>query len=85
MDPQVGTVDEMSRNDFHLKDINWDNSYFSRLDNKEFNKSLFDQTNDPKQTLPWNTERDAAYMYKEGMVSKEEYEAVLKDPSILES
>lgn len=85
MDAQAGTVNEMSRNDFHLKDINWNNSYFSRLDNKEFNKSLFEQTNDPKQTLPWNTERDTAYMYKEGMISKEEYEAVLKDPSILES
>lgn len=85
MDPQSGTVKPITSNDFHFKGVNWDNTYFARLDNKEFNKKLFNKMNNPKETLPWNTKRDAKYMYKEGMISKEEYEQVLKDPSIIDS
>lgn len=83
MDPQAGKMEPLSNNSVYFKDINYNNSYIARLDNKEFNTKLFNEVNDRKKTLPWNTKLDVPYMYKEGMITKEEYEMVLKDPNIM--
>lgn len=83
MDPQAGVTSEMSPKSDYLSGINYDRSYISRLDNKEFNTKLFYDVNDPKNIRPFNPKEDLPYMYKEGMISKTEYELAMKDPSIM--
>lgn len=83
MDAQAGTIEPMTSNSSYLTDINYDNSYIARLDDKPFNAALFNKTNDRKNTRPFIPKDDIPYMYKKGMISKEEYEAVMKNPNLL--
>lgn len=78
VDAQAGKVDKLSDTHKYFTDINWENSYLCRLDNKNFNRKLFDTMNDPKMTLPWDPKRDIPYMLREGMITKEEAERELK-------
>ena len=78
VDAQDGKVDKLSDTHKYFTDINWENSYLCRLDNKNFNRKLFDTMNDPKMTLPWDPKRDIPYMLREGMITKEEAEKELK-------
>lgn len=80
MDPQAGSTEPFSKKSDYLSDINYKNSYISRLDNKEFNTKLFNKVNDRKNVRPFTPEEDIPYMYKEGMISKEEYEQFKKNP-----
>lgn len=82
MDSQYGKIINLETDDEYFTDINYDNSYIARLDNKEFNKSLFDKYNDPSQTIPWDEELDIKYMRDNGMI-KEEYNMsdFVRDPS----
>lgn len=81
MDPQQGTVTPMEKSDY-FNNVDYEKSYISRLDNKEFNTELFNKVNNAKP-LEWNTKKDTEYMYREGMISKEEYEKVRKNPNIV--
>ena len=83
MDPQAGELKPFSERSSYLSDINYDNSYISRLDNKEFNAKLFNDVNNTKKVMQFDPKLDIPYMYKEGMISKEEYEAVMKNPKLL--
>lgn len=78
VDAQDGKVDKLDDTHKYFTDINWENSYLCRLDNKNFNRKLFDTMNDPKMTLPWDPKRDIPYMLREGMITKEEAEKELK-------
>jgi len=73
MDPQAGHVSPLSEKSEYFSSINYKNSYMSRLDNKEFNASLYNKVNNRKNIVEFNPELDLPYMYKEGMISKEEY------------
>lgn len=83
MDPQVGFVEPMNKKSYYFNDINYDRSYISRLDDKEFNSQLFDKVNNEKNVRPFTPKTDIPYMYKEGLLSKDEYEMVLKNPNIM--
>ena len=78
VDAQQGDVEPLTDVHKYFAEINWNNSYICRLDNKNFNNKLFEIMNDPKQTLPWDPKRDIPYMLREGMVTKEEAERELK-------
>lgn len=82
MDPQYGKIINLETDDEYFTNINYDNSYIARLDNKEFNQSLFDKYNDLSQTIPWNEELDIKYMRDNDMI-KEEYNMsdFVRDPS----
>lgn len=77
VDAQAGKVEPLTDVHKYFTEINWDNSYICRLDNKNFNNKLFESMNDPKQTLPWDPKRDIPYMLREGLITKEEAESGL--------
>ena len=79
VDAQQGDVEPLTDVHKYFAEINWDNSYICRLDNKNFNNRLFEIMNDPKKTLPWDPKRDIPYMLREGLITKEEAERELKD------
>lgn len=83
MDPQAGEIKPFTETSSYFSDINYDNSYISRLDNKEFDTKLFNDVNNKKKVMQFNPKLDIPYMYKEGMLTKEEYEAVMKNPMIM--
>lgn len=78
MDSQSGKVETLDGTHDYFKNINWDNSYICRFDNKAFNYELLEKTNDPSKTLPWDPKKDIPYMLKNGMISKEEAEEAMK-------
>lgn len=78
MDAQQGTVKPLNTDDYHVKDIDWNESYICRIDDKPFKYMKLDQINDPKKTLPWDPKKDIPYMVKHGMCTKEEAEKELK-------
>ena len=73
MDPQIGHISQLTDKSEYFSNINYKNSYMARLDNKEFNTALFNQVNNRKNILEFNPKLDLPYMYKKGMISKEEY------------
>ena len=78
MDAQQGTVKPLNADDYHVKDIDWNESYICRIDDKPFKYMKLDQINDPKKTLPWDPKKDIPYMVKHGLCTKEEAEKELK-------
>ena len=78
MDAQQGTFKPLNTDDYHVKDIDWNESYICRIDDKPFKYMKLDQINDPKKTLPWDPKKDIPYMVKHGMSTKEEAEKELK-------
>ena len=78
MDAQQGTFKPLNADDYHVKDIDWNESYICRIDDKPFKYMKLDQINDPKKTLPWDPKKDIPYMVKHGMSTKEEAEKELK-------
>jgi hypothetical protein len=78
MDAQQGTVKPLNADDYHVKDIDWGESYICRIDDKPFKYMKLDQINDPKKTLPWDPKKDIPYMVKHGLCTKEEAEKELK-------
>lgn len=78
MDPQVGQTHPMSNKSEYLSDINYNNSYIARLDNKEFNSKLFNEVNDSKNVMEFSYKEDILFMRKEGMISEKEYKEARK-------
>lgn len=71
MDAQAGLlkeIDETDSTNSYFRDINFDNSYMVRLDDKPFNTRLFNEMNDPAKVLPWNPELDVPYMKEHDML-----------------
>ena len=77
LDAQQGEVKPLTDHDYHFLDINWDNSYICRIDNKHFNFTKFERINNATPT-PWDSKRDIPYMLREGLITKEEAETELK-------
>ena len=62
LDAQAGVLSEISskRADKYF-DINYGNSFLVRMDDKKINRSIL-QYNDEKYLIPWDDEKDIAYM-----------------------
>lgn len=72
MDAQAGLLHEIDETDTshnYFRDINFRNSYMVRLDDKEFNRKLFNEMNDPSKVMPWKNSLDIPYMRDKGMLS----------------
>lgn len=79
VDAQAGIVEPLSDSGNYFNDINYANSYICRLDNRDFNKELFEKYNDPKSVMPWNGRLDIPYMLENRMLSEEEAEQYWKE------
>ena len=79
VDAQAGIVEPLSDTGNYFNDINFANSFICRLDNRDFNKELFEKYNDPKSLVPWDGRLDIPYMLEHGMLSEEEAEQYWKD------
>ena len=77
LDAQQGEVKPLTDHDYHFRDINWDNSYICRIDNKRFNFTKFERINNAVPT-PWDPKKDIPYMLREGLITKEEAETGLR-------
>ena len=71
LDAQQGEVKPLTDHDYHFRDINWDNSYICRIDNKRFNFAKFERINNATPT-PWDSKRDIPYMLREGLISEDD-------------
>ena len=78
MDPQQGVVRPLNADDSYMKNVDWEETYICRIDDKPFKYMEFDKINDPKKTLPWDPKKDIPYMVKHGLCTKEEAEKELK-------
>jgi ribosomal protein S18 acetylase RimI-like enzyme len=74
VDAQAGIVEPLSDSGNYFNDINYANSFICRLDNRDFNKELFEKYNDPKSIVPWDGRLDIPYMLENGMLSEKEAE-----------
>ena len=79
VDGQAGIVEPLSDTGNYFNDINYANSYICRLDNRDFNKELFEKYNDPKSIVPWDGRLDIPYMLENRMLSEEEAEQYWKE------
>ena len=79
VDAQAGIVEPLSDTGNYFNDINFANSFICRLDNRDFNKELFEKYNDPKSVVPWDGRLDIPYMLEHGMLSEEEAEQYWKE------
>ena len=78
MDPQQGIVRPLNADDSYMKNVDWEETYICRIDDKPFKYMKLDKINDPKKTLPWDPKKDIPYMVKHGLCTKEEAEKELK-------
>ena len=74
MDAQQGYVDayDSKSSSSYFNDIDYSKSYIARLDDKEFNQSLFDEMNDESKTIEWDPDIDIPYMQQHDMTDKDE-------------
>ena len=79
VDAQAGIVEPLSDTGNYFNDINYANSFICRLDNRDFNKELFEKYNDPKSIVPWDGRLDIPYMLENRMLSEEEAEQYWKE------
>ena len=79
VDAQAGIVEPLSDTSYYFNDINFANSFICRLDNRDFNKELFEKYNDSKSVVPWDGRLDIPYMLEHGMLSEEEAEQYWKE------
>lgn len=78
MDPQQGTVDKFLETHPYIKDLKWEDSYLSRMDNAEFNETVLRDFNTEESIVPWDAKLDIPFMLKEGLLSEEEAEKYWK-------
>ena len=57
VDSQVGHIEDIQKDDTYFNDINFENSYIVRLDNKEINQDIL-KLNDEDQIVEWDDEID---------------------------
>ena len=79
MDAQQGIVTDIGseKGMYYFNDINWSNTFIARIDDKNLNASLLMKENDPKNTLPWNPDKDIPYMKEQGMIPDSDH--VMRD------
>ena len=73
MDSQANIVAPITseNGEYYFNDINWDNSFIARIDDKKLNKSLLFRENSMIKVLPWDEEADVKFLIDNGMVSSE--------------
>lgn len=74
MDAQQGILAHMDDPSVkgYIEDISWETSYIARMDNKEFDKEMFDKLNSMDKFVPWNPKLDIPYMKEHGMLSDDD-------------
>lgn len=71
LDAQAGVLQEIDETDTshkYFRDINFRNSYMVRLDDREFNRTLFNEMNDMSKLVPWDESKDIPYMKEHDML-----------------
>lgn len=70
IDAQSGIVDKIDTKNVkdYFDDINYDNSYLVRMDNKDFNPDIL-KYNDRSYLTEWDDKKDIEYMRKHNMLS----------------
>lgn len=71
MDAQQGLVESIDKTTY-FDDVDYSGSYFARLDDKQLNRELLDKMNSMKTLVPWDWDKDVAYMKKHGMLGEDE-------------
>ena len=71
MDPQQGLIQVVDKTDY-FDSTDFSKSFIVRLDDKIFNRELFDKNNDRSQILEWNESKDIPYMRDHDMLGDEE-------------
>ena len=86
VDSQAGLVAsiESFKGSYYFNDINYNNSFLVRLDDKKFNKSIL-KYNDPSYTLEWDEDKDIKYLRSHGMSESYIEEAYIKKEYSLEN
>lgn len=71
MDSQVGLVTDLSskKAKTYIDDINYDNSFISRIDDKEINTNVLKYNTD-KYLVKWDNKKDIQYMLDNGMIGE---------------
>ena len=74
MDAQQGFVEPITSKEGskYFDDADYKDSFICRLDNKDFNQTLFDENNDRSKTLRWNPKLDIPYMREHDMLGEDE-------------
>lgn len=82
VDAQQGLIEPVTNlkvfNDY-FGNIDWHESHAFRLDDRAFNKEVFNKCNDPSTVVPWDAKLDIPYMLEHGMLSEEEAEQYWKE------
>lgn len=61
VDGQVSHIEDIQKDDTYFNDINFENSYIVRLDNKKINQDVL-KLNDEDQIVEWDDELDMAFL-----------------------
>lgn len=77
IDAQSGILDKIDSKDVkdYFDDINYDNSYLVRMDNKEFNSGIL-KYNSKDYLTKWDDKKDIEYMRKHNMLSSSDEESL---------
>lgn len=83
MDAQQGFVEPITSKEGnrYFDDTDYKDSFICRLDNKEFNQTLFDENNDRSKTLKWDDDVDIPYMRKHHMLGEDDNTKCIEVPS----
>lgn len=71
MDAQQGLVESIDKTTY-FDDVDYSGSYVARLDDKQLNRELLNKMNSMDTLVPWDWDKDVAYMKKHGMLGKDE-------------
>lgn len=74
MDPQQGSIEPLHDTNKYVEDIDWDETFICRFDDKEFDYTLLEKINDPSKTVQWDESKDIPYMRDHDMLPDEEAE-----------
>ena len=71
MDAQQGLVEPIDDSKY-FDEVDYSESYFARLDNKELDRALLNKMNSMKTLVEWDWDKDVEYMKKHGMLGEDE-------------
>lgn len=81
MDSQQGILAHMDDPSVkgYTDDIDWEESYIARMDNKELNASLLEKYNSMDMFVQWDPKLDIPYMKEHGMITDEDIDQTTGD------
>lgn len=71
MDPQQGSIEPLHDTNKYVEDIDWDETFICRFDDKEFDYTLLEKINDPSKIVQWDESKDIPYMRDHDMLPDE--------------